>query len=163
MKKLIILFILLSTSVFAQSPPTDISFGVMAVNGGKADYAIQASGVINVMSQRNIADEVYSQVYVQLGGTFADDIYLSDGALKELEALTGYAVIEKFFGRFSFASGVGIMNVQREGDNDYKVPVLFKSTFQLWDFLRVGVQMQYVPIKDEGDLVFAGINIGVRP
>jgi len=55
------------------------------------------------------------------------------------------------------------MSVQREGDNDYKAPFLLKVGYNLFDFCRIGVVAEYVPIKDEGDLVSTGVNLGITP
>ena len=165
--KAIIIFLtlmLLPISVaFAQTPPSDISAGVIVRNGGHADYAVQASGNINIIKSTNASGVATSQAYVQLGVIFADDIYFSDGEIKELEALTGFAIVKKYIGKFSLGTGVGVMSVQREGDNDYKAPFLLKVGYNLFDFCRIGVVAEYAPIKDEGDLVFTGVNLGITP
>lgn len=159
MKSILIFLTLLLLPIsvtFGQAPPSDISAGIISRNGGNTNWGTQACANINVIQQKDASGKVTSQAYLQLGGVYADDIYLTDGQVQELEALTGYAVVERFYKSFNFGTGVGVMNVEKSGDNDYKVPFLFKAGYNLFNFLEVGIRAQYIPIKNEGDIVIAG-------
>jgi len=160
---MLIAVVLIATSAFAQAPPATVLGGAMFKNGGSTHFTAQAGGNINVIQQKNQYGHVTSQAYIQIGGLYSDDIYLTEGEKVELEALTGYAIFERWLGYFAIGTGIGVMDYIKEGENETNMPFLLKCSYRLFEFVDITVQGQYIPIKGEGDLSAIQVGFGITP
>ena len=163
MKKLLILLILtlLAMPVFAQSPPTEIAAGVIVRNGGNTTWGTQfTKDILSVITSKNEAGEVDKRLYTEMSVIYTDDIYMTEGQAKELESIAAYAMVEKPYKKFTFAMGAGIMDIEKSGDNDYKIPILLKASYVIFNSYTIGIHAQLIPSLDAPDMIFTGLSIG---
>ena len=157
------LALILCASAFGQSPSTEILGGVIIRNGGNTKWGVQFSkGLLDLISGTNEAGVVNKKLSLKVGGIYADDIYFTDDELKELEAVSLMAVIERSYNKFTFSAGAGAMDINQNGGNDWKVPILVKCDYALFDKFTIGAHATLIPSIGQPDMIFTGLSIGFK-
>jgi hypothetical protein len=106
--------------------------------------------------------KAYGQVYNRTVFFYGDDADFTEVTLDDIEAGVTYFVAERWVGDLTGAIGLGIMVEPEEGENDIHVPLMLEFGYQLFNIFTVSANGQYIPIKDDGDLVVAALTLGVK-
>jgi hypothetical protein len=165
MKRLLTLVavLLLAGTVMAESAPTFIGGGAILTKGTDGRFAFQTAANVNILSKQASWDstQTLGQVYTRLGAIVADDISLTEQESTELEAFSGYLIVDGFIQNYFVGIGVGTMIEPKDGSNDRQYPVMVHCGWRPVKVVTVELGLQYIPIQDVADLYFPYVGIGL--
>lgn len=146
----------------AQTTPTYIGIGSLLRAGGTASLGITFGTHMNIVKVPSKVAEgkIIGQIYTRIGGLIADDAVVTEDGLKELESVVGYAIGERFFDKFSVATGIGVQIEAREGENAIRAPLLLEGGWRPLEALKVSVGIQYIPVIGSGDWSYLYCGLG---